>query len=123
MVYTFNTVGGGLLPTAGVILDAAGNLYGTTINGGSRNSGVVYEISPASGGGWTESILYSFGAGSDGKEPSSQLAFDGAGNLYGATMYGGGTAGTCRNYGCGTIFELTSSSSAPWPESCRPDSY
>jgi uncharacterized repeat protein (TIGR03803 family) len=117
VIHSFNGNGDGLFPSGAAILDAAGNLYGATGQGGSLNRGIVYELSPGSGGGWTESILYSFGTGSDGRGADSQLAFDGAGNLYGATMYGGGTAGKCPPVGCGIIFELTPSSSVPWPES------
>jgi uncharacterized repeat protein (TIGR03803 family) len=106
-----------LLPSSVAILDAAGNLYGTTTNGGLQDYGAVYQLSPGSGGEWTQSILHSFGAGSDGKRPDSQLMFDAAGNLYGGTMYGGGTAGKCGCNGWGVIFKLTPSSSLPWPES------
>jgi len=116
LIHSFSHTGDGFYPDAGVILDAAGNLYGTTTDGGPLNYGVVYELSPGSGGTWTESILYSFQAGTDGKVPQSQLAFDAAGNLYGTTFYGGGTAGHCDN-GCGTVFKLTPSSAVPWPES------
>jgi uncharacterized repeat protein (TIGR03803 family) len=117
VVHSFNGGADGYSPSGAAILDAAGNLYGATGSGGSLNRGIVYELSPGSGGGWTESILYSFGAGSDGRGADSQLAFDAAGYLYGATMYGGGTAGKCTPNGCGTIFKLTPSSSVPWTES------
>src|SRR5450432_828649 len=109
--------GDGLFPSSVAILDAAGNLYGTTTQGGVLNYGVVYELSPGSGGDWTESILHSFGAGSDGKRPDCQLAFDATGNLYGETINGGGTGGKCGCNGWGAVFKLTPSSSAPWPES------
>ena len=117
VIHSFAENGDGLFPSASVILDAAGNVYGITGNGGSDNRGVVFELSPGSGSEWTESILYSFGTGSDGRGPDSQLAFDAAGNLYGATFYGGGTAGKCTPDGCGTIFKLTPSTSLPWMES------
>jgi uncharacterized repeat protein (TIGR03803 family) len=85
--------------------DAAGNLYGTTYQGGSTNCGVngcgvVFELSPAAGGGYTESVIYSFQGGDDGQFPFAGVIFDAAGNLYGTTARGG--AG-----GCGTVFELT----------------
>jgi len=107
--------GDGVYPNAAAILDAAGNLYGSTTFGGPLGYGVVYELSPGTGGTWTETVLYTFQAGIDGRQPNSQLAFDAAGNLYGATVYGGGTANKCE-FGCGTIFKLTASSTAPWPE-------
>jgi uncharacterized repeat protein (TIGR03803 family) len=92
------TDGGG--PEAGLIFDKLGNLYGTASYGGANKYGTVYELSPSSGGGWTETILQSFGAGTDGETPEGGLILDSAGNLYGTT-YAGGTASQ------GTIFEIT----------------
>lgn len=90
------------------VFDASGNFYGTTGYGGVPNDGVVYEVSP-SGHSWTQSVLYSFNGGSDGRAPVN-VVFDDAGNLYGATAYGGNN--DCDfSYGCGTIFELTPSQS------------
>jgi len=96
----------GFYPHSSVILDAQGNLYGTTANGGAGNYGVVYELSP-SGGTWTETILHTF-ANTEGANPFGSLVFDAAGNLYGATSAGGGSSSACK-YGCGTIFELSPS--------------
>ena len=93
----------GANPTSGVILDDAGNLYGTTEDGGSQNYGVVYELSP-SGSGWTEQALYSFSDRSDGGYPAGGLVRDRSGNLYGTTLSNGS-----NHYG-GTVFELTPSS-------------
>ena len=114
LIFSFAN-GNGVYPNAAAILDAAGNLYGSTTFGGPLDYGLVYKLSPGSGGAWTETVLYTFQAGIDGRQPNSQLAFDAAGNLYGATLYGGGTASHCE-FGCGTIYKLTASSSAPWPE-------
>jgi uncharacterized repeat protein (TIGR03803 family) len=101
VVYTFTNSTDGSHPWAGVTLDHAGNLYGTTANGGSHGQGTVYELSP-SGGGWTLRTLYSFQGQADGGLPYSGLIFDQAGNLYGATStYGSGHGGT--------VFELTPS--------------
>lgn len=85
----------------GLILDASGNLYGTTPAGGI-GYGVVFELSPptVSGGSWTETVLYTFTNGSDGGTPVSTLVFDKSGNLYG-TANSGGTGGG------GTVFQLT----------------
>src|ERR1019366_5786174 len=47
-------------PYAGLIFDAAGNLYGTTIGGGTYSGGTVFELTPAAGGGWTETVLHNF---------------------------------------------------------------
>src|SRR5664279_161394 len=86
-------------PYAGVVLDNAGNLYGTTVNGGANGSGTAFEVSP-NGEGWTEAFLHSFGSGSDGQNPYAGLVFDGSGNLYGTTANGG-------LYSEGMVFELS----------------
>ena len=91
----------GASPYNGVIFDNAGNLYGTTTQGGSSGNGTVFELSP-SGSGWTEQVIYSFQGGSDGSYPTAGLIFDQSGNLYGATASGGTGGG-------GTVFELSPS--------------
>ncbi len=91
----------GSAPFNGLVLDAVGNLYGTTVQGGQNGFGVVFELSP-SGGGWTERVLYSFQNGNDGSYPAAGLTFDPSGNLYGATTNGG-------SGGAGTAFKLTPS--------------
>jgi uncharacterized repeat protein (TIGR03803 family) len=81
----------GTWPRAPVIMDAGGNLYGTTYHGGSSNQGVVFALSLSSGG-WTESVLYSFCAHPsciDGGNPSGGFVMDNAGTLYGTTDSGG----------------------------------
>jgi hypothetical protein len=106
-------------PQGGVILDATGNVYGTTAYGGSGpctllgtavGCGTVYEmIAPGRPkGAWKEKILYNFQGDKDGQSPNGTLVFDSEGNLYGATTFGGGF-GTCDSpyyQHCGTIFEL-----------------
>jgi uncharacterized repeat protein (TIGR03803 family) len=87
-------------PYAGLISDSSGNLYGTTISGGAYNAGTVFKLTPGAGGGWTETLLHSFGHGKDGSVPVSGLTFDAAGNLYGTDWYGGA-------YDDGTVFEVT----------------
>jgi len=105
ILYRFTGGADGGSPASGVVLDQAGNLYGTTYMGGSGCSGhgcgVVYELSP-SGSGWTEKVLYTFQGASDGKNPNAGVIFDQAGNLYGATFTGGSEGG-------GTVFELSPS--------------
>jgi uncharacterized repeat protein (TIGR03803 family) len=91
----------GANPMAGLIFDAAGNLYGTTELGGTSNTGTVFELTPAAGGSWTEKVLHSFNNNGDGTNPTASLIFDASGNLYGTTELGG-----TSNYG--TVFELTS---------------
>jgi uncharacterized repeat protein (TIGR03803 family) len=104
-------------PAGGVILDASGNLYGTTNRGGyiefcpGEGCGTVFELSPKESGGWFETVLYEFGAyDGDGVEPYSGLVFDSHGNLYGTTLFGG-------TYGFGTVFELSPGVGGSWVES------
>jgi uncharacterized repeat protein (TIGR03803 family) len=109
----------GYTPEGGLIIDSLGNLYGTTSMGGNgpcvllgslAGCGIVYELSPPTGGQWTYAVLYNFQGNNDGYFPSGNLTFDKAGNLYGATEFGGGKGyDNCNKfYGyCGTIFELS----------------
>lgn len=104
----------GEFPENGVVLDKAGNLYGTTFYGGSaacsgQGCGVVFKLTPAAGGVWTESAIYTFTGGADGNHPDSTLVFDAAGNLYGST-YGAYYGGT----GLGTVFKLTPQADGSW---------
>jgi uncharacterized repeat protein (TIGR03803 family) len=93
-------------PYSGVVFDPAGNLYGTTYSGGTSKAGAVYMLSPVSGGGWQETVLYSFTGGADGSKPYyAGVILDSAGNLYGTT-YQGGKLGGCSGAGCGTVFRL-----------------
>ncbi len=75
--------------------------------------GTVFKLTPASSG-WTETVLYTFTGGSDGREPYARLRFDAAGNLYGTTLLGGNINSVCST-GCGTVFKLTHASSG-WTE-------
>jgi uncharacterized repeat protein (TIGR03803 family) len=107
----FTGNGTGEVPYAGLVFDAAGNLYGTTSTGGSQNAGAVFELSPASDGTWTESLLHSFADnGTDGYDPVAGLIFDLSGNLYGTTYLGG-------TYDSGTAFELSPVGDGSWNES------
>jgi uncharacterized repeat protein (TIGR03803 family) len=107
--------GDGAQPVSALVFDLAGNLYGTTAAGGSSQAcgggcGTVFELSP-NGGGWTESVLYSFCSlkgCADGEEPlAGPLVRDSLGNLYGTTYFGGNSA--CGRSGCGTVFKLDNS--------------
>jgi uncharacterized repeat protein (TIGR03803 family) len=79
----------GAYPDGTVTFDAAGNLYSTTTRGGTYDVGVVFKLSPGTGGQWTESILHSFADGSDGAVPTGGVVLDAPGNIYGITGYGG----------------------------------
>ena len=89
----------GALPYAELVLDQTGNLYGTTSAGGTKEDGIVFQLSPNRDGSWTEKVLRWF-SGADGKLPFGGLIFDEVGNLYGTTL--GGGAGND-----GTAFELS----------------
>jgi len=92
--------GDGASPYGTLIADSAGNLYGTTLNGGANNSGTVFELTPPAAGqaAWTETVLFSF-SNSTGTSPGGSLTADSAGNLYGTTQAGGA-------YDGGTVFKL-----------------
>jgi uncharacterized repeat protein (TIGR03803 family) len=110
IIWSFGSSTDGWSPQFGnLIIDAGGNLYGTTNRGGSYDSGTVFEVSPNSSGGWNEAVLWSFGGPGDGAKPFARLAQDGPGNLYGAT-----TAGGASNLG--TVFKLSLGGSGGWSE-------
>ncbi len=116
IIYTFDppTTGGGV-PAGTMVVDSAGNLYGSTIGGGAEGYGTIFELSPSSSGTWTKTMLYSF-LESTGYRPSGALIFDSAGNLYGTTENGGDLS--CGyGIGCGTVFELSPNGSGGWSES------
>lgn len=98
VLYSFGSQpGDGAFPQAALILDKAGNLYGTAYVGGAYGCGTVFEVTPDG----TETVLHSFGGQSgDGVNPAARLVFDKHGNLYGTASEGGA-------YGYGTIFKLT----------------
>jgi hypothetical protein len=110
----------GSSPSGGVLMDSAGNLYGTNAYGGSgkcqlfgsrTGCGTIYQLIPPKekNGVWTEKVLYSFQGGKDGQFAWGDLTFDSAGNIYGATQYGGGF-GSCNDpfyKNCGTVFRLS----------------
>jgi uncharacterized repeat protein (TIGR03803 family) len=120
-LYAFapNTTSDGAYPAAPLIFDAQGALYGTTLGGGSgaaggiMGGGTVFKLTPASGGAWTETILYRFPSASGGGFFSyAGLVSDGTGALYGTTSYAGNFSGG----GYGTVFKLTPASGGSWTE-------
>jgi uncharacterized repeat protein (TIGR03803 family) len=112
VLHAFTGSSDGANPVGRLLMDSQGNLYGTTEFGGSNNTGTVFKLSP-SGGGYTESILYSFAAGSDGANPVACLIMDTTGNLYGTTAYGGGSSINSN----GTVFKLAPNGSGGYTES------
>jgi uncharacterized repeat protein (TIGR03803 family) len=114
VLHDFGTFPDGVFPSAPLVIDKAGSVYGTTIRGGTHNCGVhglncgtVFKLTP-SGSGYKESILHNFHFGNDGTQPVS-LIVDDKGALYGTTYSGGSKTG-CFNRGCGIIFQLTPTS-------------
>jgi len=114
-LYSFAGIPDGASPHAQLLRDSAGNLYGTTIQGGvtakhcnssapARGCGVIFKLTPAAQGEWTETLLYTFTGGNDGGNPYARLIRDHAGDFYGTTTVGGSA-----NHG--VIFELSPTAS------------
>lgn len=108
VLHSFGSSGDGAYPQSGVIFGPNGNLYGTTLEGGSSKNcgttgcGTVFSLSPS---GSDESVLYSFEGGSSGFAPNAGLLWDGRSTFYGATTRGGGL-------GFGTVFSVDSAGAA-----------
>ncbi|HEY6370057.1 MAG TPA: choice-of-anchor tandem repeat GloVer-containing protein [Candidatus Sulfotelmatobacter sp.] len=100
VLHSFGGAGDGWNPTARVVLDTAGNLYGTTAYGGANGYGTIFKVDAAG----NETILHSFAGGRDGANPNAGLVPDVAGNFYGTTQYGGRG---CDRHGCGTVFRIS----------------
>jgi len=115
VLHTF-TGDDGSSPYAGVTVDRAGNLYGTTKYGGTASCdlgcGVLFKVAPQ-GSGWNFAALYKFAGPSDGKSPIARIVFGPDGRLYGTTLIGGNTT-----VNGGTVFTLT-----PPPTVCRASCY
>jgi uncharacterized repeat protein (TIGR03803 family) len=110
-LHTFGQNAGGYAPQAAVVLDAAGNLYGTTETGGG-----VFRLTPTTTGPWTFSLLETL-QGRGGANPLTGVTIDASGNLYGTTNSGGDLASSvCNSNGCGVVFKLSPTSSGPWTE-------
>jgi uncharacterized repeat protein (TIGR03803 family) len=106
VLYSFSGGNDGGDSATGLVFDLHGNLYGTTVVGGTSSCGTVFELSPQQKPPWSEKVLYNFGCFSDGKNPYGGVTFDKHGNLDGSTV-SGGSGGGCDSYGCGTVFQLT----------------
>jgi uncharacterized repeat protein (TIGR03803 family) len=106
ILYSFVGGSSGYSPSGGIVFDAAGNIYGTTNQGGTSSAGTVFELAPVGAGSYSEQVLWSFN-GTDGEYPYGTMILD-AGNLYGTTYFGGSTLqGGCLGDGCGVVFEVT----------------
>jgi uncharacterized repeat protein (TIGR03803 family) len=114
----------GDLPMAGMAIDAAGNLYGTTYFGGVNGAGIVFKMTPQPGGQLSETVIHEFAECTatecpDGFGPFGGLLFDTPGNLYGTTTLGGGASSVCDQdstikVGCGVVFKLTPGPDGSW---------
>jgi uncharacterized repeat protein (TIGR03803 family) len=105
VAYSFAGDDDGEYPSTELVVDAAGNLYGTTVQGGEFGGGSVFQLTPT-GSGWTHTVLYSFTGGADGGQPYGGVTLDAAGNLYGTAVIGG-RGGSCPEDGCGVAYKLT----------------
>lgn len=112
VLYSFQNQADGGFPSASLIADRAGNLYGTAVLGGDLNCsisspppgcGTIFKVSPTG----QETVLHTFTGGADGAWPSAALVMDSAGNLYGTAVFGGNL--NCQagdGFGCGTVFKI-----------------
>jgi uncharacterized repeat protein (TIGR03803 family) len=128
VLHSFTGGTDGYEPLANLVADAAGNLYGTTVEGGTTEycggigCGIVFElVAPKSANGvWKENVLYRFTGSADGAYPEAGLVLDDQGNLYGTTQIGGIFDGLCvagqTDLGCGVVFELSPNLGGSWAE-------
>ena len=104
------------LPGGSLVLDSAGNIFGTTYSdayGNNLPAGSVFELTK-SGGTWSRNTLYGFNGSSDGKYPLAGVTFDAAGSLYGTTSEGGNSACNTSLLGCGVVYKLVPGSGGAW---------
>jgi len=102
LIYSFGGSADGEYTDTELVRDSAGNLYGTSVQGGIFGGGTVFQVTPAG----VHTVLYDFTGGADGGEPYKGVTLDAHGNLYGPAVTGGG--GSCEG-GCGVGFKLTNS--------------
>jgi uncharacterized repeat protein (TIGR03803 family) len=119
VLYTFLGQPDGETPNGELLLDSAGNIFGTTRFGGAFNHGTVFELAPKGDGTWTENLLYSFRGDTDGSEPYGGVVMDAKGDLYGTT-FSGGLRSNCgfqkRKLGCGAIYKMVRNTDGSWSE-------
>jgi len=105
LLYSFAGDADGEYTDSDLVLDTAGNIYGTTVQGGAFSSGTVFQVTPAG----VHTVLYSFTGGTDGGQPYKGVTLDAQGNLYGTAVVGGTFTGPCIESGCGVAYKLTNS--------------
>src|SRR2546421_12145443 len=105
VIYSFAGDEDGEYTDTDLVIDSAGNLYGSSVRGGAFGGGTVFQLAPSSNG-WIHTVLYSFTGGADGGEPYKGVTLDAQGNLYGTAVTGG--TGACEG-GCGVAYKLTNS--------------
>ena len=103
VIYSFLGDTDGEYADTDLVTDSAGNIYGSTVQGGTYASGTVFQVTPAG----VHTVLYSFTGGADGGEPYKGVTLDAQGNIYGTAGVGGKYVGPCSDTGCGTVFKLT----------------
>jgi uncharacterized repeat protein (TIGR03803 family) len=123
-LYSFAGGADGAGPAAGLISDAVGRLYGTTASGGvipgntycpgKYGCGTIFELTPHSGGTWTERVLHKFSGGKDGASPLASVNTDNAGNLYATASEGGGSGCEYLVIGCGAVVRLSPARAGKW---------
>ncbi len=106
VLYSFTGGNDGGDPASALTFDARGNLYGTSVTGGTSSCGTIFELAPQASS-WTETVLHDFSCFGDGKNPYGGVIRDAHGNLDGTTV-AGGSGGSCSD-GCGVVFQLLSS--------------
>jgi uncharacterized repeat protein (TIGR03803 family) len=114
VLYSFAGDDDGEYVDSDLVVDNAGNIYGTSVQGGTFGTGTVWELSP-SGSSWVHTVLYSFTGGADGGQPYKGVTLDAEGNLYGTAVVGG-SGGFCAEDGCGVVYKLTHASGG-WTQS------
>ncbi|HYA24968.1 MAG TPA: choice-of-anchor tandem repeat GloVer-containing protein [Terriglobales bacterium] len=113
ILHQFVNIRQGAYPQSGLVADAQGNLYGTSVYGGVFGFGTVFQLAPGANGMWKQTVIYSFTGLNDGAYPNGNVVLDSAGNVYGATTNGGYLG--CIT-GCGVVFELSSGSNGKWTQ-------
>lgn len=121
VLHAFSGAFDGNSPYGMVTVDAHGNVFGSTLTGGTVNTvcthgcGVIYRLAPTTAGTYNFSRLFAFN-GADGGSPNGDLVIDKSGNIYGATNSGGKTSSLCPFTYCGTVFELVKQTNGGWKQ-------